>query len=385
MQSIRHIALILNINKPYDRKIVDGVARYMREAGNWSLYLEDDPLNKIPNFNSWNGDGIIADLDDANVYNAVKGLDIPVIGFGGGYGPYREDDNIPYIFTDNTQIAEMAAEHLTERGFTNFAYCGFPANSINGWCAEREKVFTETIQSKGYNCSTYTGKSASAKNWKTVQEGLMKWLNSLEFPTGLMASNDSRARHVLEACFRLGIKVPEEIAVVGVDNDEMMCELANPPLSSIIQGTDKLGFHAAKLLDNMIDRKSVPGQTTVDPQGLVVRQSSDILAINDELISRALAFVREQACYGIRVEDVVYHCDISRSTLEKKFKSVIGRTVHAEISRMQIKKVKELLVHTEMPLKKIFGMCGFGTLQYMALKFKAETGMTPNKYRQQSR
>ena len=239
---LQHVALILNVNKPYDRKVVAGVSRYMKEVGNWSLYLEDDPLNKIPDLDKWEGDGIIADLDDANVFKAVSNLKIPVVGFGGGYGPYQGREDIPYVFTDNFLISKLAADHLIDKGFRRFAFCGLPENSINGWSRERETDFSNLVREAGYGCEIFRGDSLETADWRTVQAGLQNWLKTLEYPLGMFVTNDSRARHVLEACRSLGIKVPEDAAIVGVDNDAMMCELADPPLTSVIQGTDNLGY-----------------------------------------------------------------------------------------------------------------------------------------------
>ena len=381
-KKLRHIALILNVNKAYDRKVVSGVSRYMREVGNWSLYLENEPLSKIPDLNSWNGDGIIADLDDSSVYEAVSQLSIPVVGFGGGYGPYRKDDRIPYVYTDNHSIATSAAEHLIERGYRRFAYCGLPATAINGWSHERNLKFLEIIEEKGLQCSQYNGKSASPQKWENVLNDLKKWLKTLQFPCALFAANDSRARHVLEACSQLDIKVPEDLAVLGVDNDEMMCELSNPPLSSIIQGTSKLGYEAACILDSMIDGQLTATKTVIEPLGIQIRQSTDMLAIENPLISQAIAYIRKQACYSVRVEEVARYCNVSRANLEKKFKKIMGHTVYEEISRMQLKNVEDLLINTDLTLKKVADLSGFSTVQYMNSKLKAFSGLTPQQFRE---
>ena len=381
----RHIALILNVNKAYDRKVVSGVSRYMREVGNWSLYLENDPLCKIPDFESWDGDGIIADLDDPDVYKAVKNLSIPVVGFGGGYGAYRKEESIPYVYTNNHHIAELAASHLLERGFRRFAYCGLPATPINGWSHERSLKFNEIITSHGFQCSHYSGRSDSPKKWQMVIQGLTDWLKTLELPIGLMVANDSRARHVLEACSQLGIRVPEDLAVIGVDNDEMMCELATPPLTSIIQGTDKLGYETARILDSMIDGEQVAIKSRIEPLGVEVRQSTDVIAIEDPLVSQALHFIRGHACNCIRVEEVASHCNFSLPPIEKNSKQLMVRPVHSEICRIQLQKAKELLTHTEMPLKKVSQVAGFSTVQYMNAKLKIATGLTPLQYRNHKR
>ena len=376
-----NVAIILNINKPYDRKVVSGISAYVRECQNWSLYLEDEPLAKIPDFKKWEGHGVIADLDDPKVCEAISQLSIPVVGFGGGSLSNLKDAEVPYVYTDNRKITGLAFDHLRGRGFENFAYCGIPLNAYNIWEEDRRRCFMELCKEAGVSCSLYTGKRYSMRNWSADQNTLAEWLRSLPKPVGLMASNDSRARHVLEACTRAGIRVPEEVAVIGVDDDEMMCELANPPLTSVAQGTHRLGYEAASLLDRMMQGKKVGTERVIGPVGVTIRQSTDVIAIEDDLVSTAVAFCREAACNAIQVDDVARHCGVSRSLLEKRFKSALGHTVYEEISRIQINKACELLIHTAMPIKRIAGLSGFSTVQYMYHKFSRIKGMSPGEYR----
>lgn len=376
-----NVAIILDVNRPYDRKVVAGISRFHHENQNWNLYLEDDPLSKIPDFRKWPGDGVIGNLDDPKVCEVVDKLSIPVVGYGGGSLAQVSNADIPYIYTDNRKITQLAFDHLHERGFRQFAYCGIPLTPSHVWERDRRACFLDLCKSGGFGCSLYTGKRLSTRNWTAVQEDLAKWLNSLKKPVGLMASNDGRARHVLEACQLAGVRVPEEIAVIGVDDDEMMCELAYPPLSSVVQGTDRLGYEAAQLLDQMMRGKKVAKKKIMDPVGVTVRQSTDVVAIDDPLVSKALSFCREEACRPAQVDDVAQHCTVSRSLLEKRFKHVMGHTVHEEISKLQINKACELLIHTVLPIKRVSSLCGYATVQYMHSKFKRLKGVSPGQFR----
>ena len=380
------VALIMKSSQRYDRRIVRGVATRVHETGNWSLYVEEDPQLRIPELKTWRWDGIIADLDDRKTAETVRDLPVPVVGIGGGFGWYDDDLGIPYVTTDNEAIGTLGAEHLLERGFTRFAYCGLPPNRVNGWSALRGRVFRRRIESAGFSCSRFTGQKRTARQWGELQSELSRWLVSLETPVGLMTCNDIRARHVFEACRHLGLRVPDDIAVIGVDNDEVMCELTKPPLTSIEQGSRRIGYEAALLLERLIAGKKVPSRPVLlAPEGVVVRQSTDILAIEEDTVARAVAFIREHACDPVQVSDVLDFVDVSRSTLDKQFRATLGRTVHSEMQRVKIEQAKRLLTTTDMPIRCVVPRCGFGYLQYFTTVFRQQTGRTPGQYRKDSR
>jgi LacI family transcriptional regulator len=229
------------------------------------------------------------------------------------------------------------------------------------------------------------GSLQGSKSNKLPKE-LAAWLKSLNKPVGLMACYDVRARHVLMTCRRLGLLVPEDVAIIGVDNDELMCELTNPPLSSVEQGSRRIGFEAAALLDRlMAGQKSPQKRFTVEPEGIVARQSSDILAIKDVEVAAALQFIRHHACKGIQVPDVVWTVAISRSAIESRFKAVTGRTIHAEIQRVQIERARQLVTATNLSLKQVAVEAGFRYLQHMTTLFRFHLGQTPGEYRKRSR
>lgn len=380
--SSRRVALILDVGKTYDRHVIHGIAKYVKTVGQWSLYVEDDPLAKIPNLNTWNGDGIIADFDDVTVAEAVSGLEIPVVGIGGGYGGYNPEMNIPYVATDNTAIAKLAANHLLERGFKSLAFCGYPRTSINVWSDERATAFEKYLEQEGFHCSVYRGRHRNPRRWNALMKGLMEWLETLPKPVGIFAANDTRARHVLEASRRLKLRVPEDVAVLGVDNDELMCELAIPPLSSVVQGTDRLGYEAAALLDRLMDGQMPEQQKMViEPVGITTRQSTDVMAVEDDLVAKAVRYIRQNANRRIQVTDVVKRLNVSRSTLDSRFRKLLGRSVHEEIQRVQINYAKDLLSNTTLSLKDVARQSGYNNIQYMTMVFRRELNVTPGEFR----
>ncbi|MFM7413513.1 MAG: substrate-binding domain-containing protein, partial [Planctomycetota bacterium] len=219
------IAVVLDAARPYDRLIIGGVARYVREqAPSWSLYVEEDPLQKLPDLKRWHGQGIIANFDDRRVARAIAGISIPVVGVGGGYGWFDRASAIPYVFSDNAAIGRLGAAHLLACGFERLAFYGYPQTATAGWSGERAQAFAAACAEAGKPCHLLVGRHADARRWQELQRELCGWIRTLPKPIGIMACNDVRARHVLEACRRLGLRVPHDVAVLGVDNDAMICE-----------------------------------------------------------------------------------------------------------------------------------------------------------------
>jgi LacI family transcriptional regulator len=381
MRSFRHVALIVNLNKSYDRTIVEGVAAFVREGTNWSVYFEDEPWSRVPSLEAWSGDGVIANLDDRAVSRIVARLKIPAVGVGGGGGG-AADSKIPYIDTDNELIGRLAADHLLERGFRHFAFCGMPRTPTNPWSYQREAAFVARVRSRGLDCSVYRGRYFTARRWEAVQAGLTHWLHSLDLPVGLMTCDDVRARHVLEACRRARLRVPEDVAVIGVDNDELFCDLSIPPLSSVIQDTRTIGYVAAQTLEVMMNgRRAQERWRKIAPLGIAARLSTDVTAINDPVIASAAQFIRHHAAAGIGVRDVLRHVTLSRTALDNRFRSQLGRTVHAEIDRVRLQLARNLLQTTDLLLEAVAERSGFSSAQYMSLVFRKRLGTTPGAMR----
>lgn len=380
MPAHRHVAIIMKVNMIYDRGIVEGIADYMRRVGRWSVYFEAEPLTKMPNLRAWHGDGVIADLDDELVARAIRKLDVPVVGVGGGGG--AADPDLPYVDTDNEQIGQLAAEHLLERGFRRFAFCGWPSRPTNPWSRQRETAFLRRVQDAGCACSVFRGRSSNARRWEVLQQALTDWLGTLLRPVGLMASDDIRARHVLEACRRANLSVPDDVAVIGVDNDELVCELATPPLTSVIQDTRRIGFEAARTLDRMMSGDSHDANwQVIAPVGIAARQSTDTTAMDDRLVAASVQFIRNHVAEGICVDDVLEQVGISRTALDQRFKQSLGRTVHAEIDRVRLNLARNLLTGTDLPLSVVADRAGFSNAPYMSAVFHKQLGQRPGSLR----
>lgn len=386
MRKTRRVALILDSSRPYQRKIVRGVAAYANETGRWSLYVEDEPLDKLPNLRTWHGQGIITAFHERKYAEAVRGLSVPVVGVEGGYAWYEPDSGIPYFATDDDAVARMAADHFIGQGFCRLAYCGMPRNRYNVWAQKRARAFRQAAREAKLPCSIYTGRHLTTRKWVELQRGLAKWLRSLDKPVGIMAANDARARHLLEACHTMGVRVPDEVAVIGVDNDELMCELTEPPLSSVEQGARQVGYFAAKLLDAMMSgRKPKQLAHCVAPERVVCRQSTDALAIADEDVASAVRFIRQHACEHIRVADILDAVGVSRSTLDARFRQVMGRTMHDEIQRTLMTHAQKLIADGELTLKQVAAKAGFAHIQHMTNMFRLRLGQTPSEFRRMAR
>lgn len=385
MRPRKKVAVILQLWQNYDRGILQGIAGYVRETRNWSVFVEEVEHQRIPDFKAWDGDGLIVNFDNPAVVRGLRGVKKPVIAVGGGKGWYDPMAGVPYVATDDETIGRMAAEHLLGLGLRHFAFCGYPPSRTNVWVAGRKKGFTARIASAGYKCASFQGRFSTAVHWELVLRELAEWLGTLPLPVGIMGCYDYRARHVLEACKLVGLRVPDDVAVIGVDNDAV-CELADPPLTSIEQGRFQIGYHAAASLDALLNGdEAVPPLRLIEPVGLVSRQSTDIVYVSDPVLARALGLIREHACQGLDVENLCRTLGVSRGTLDKRCKAAIGRPVDQEIRRVKLGRACELLSRTKLPLRIVAKQAGFGSEQYLSAVFAKQIGTSPATYRRDHR
>jgi LacI family transcriptional regulator len=383
----RRVVLLIESSRGYGRGLLHGIAEYLRSREPWTLTFERHGLyQRVPAWlPDWQGDGIIARVENRRLARAIRRHRVPSVDLRGRLA----DLPMPAILTDDAEGGRLAAEHLLERGFRRFAYCGFAGLSYS---EERLRVFRETIEKAGYVCAAYLPPARGPRGDTeqvdqqalAYQKDLARWLKSLPRPIGVMAGNDARGQQILNACRDLGIAVPDEVAVIGVDNDEVLCELCHPPLSSVAPNTRKIGYEAAALLDQLMAGAAPPREPIyIPPLGVVARQSTDILSFEDRAITTAVRFIREHACDGITMEDVLTRVPVSWGTLERQFRKILGHTPKAEMVRVQLDRVKQLLVETRLSLKEIAARAGFRHPEYMCALFKSKTGKTPGQYRAQ--
>ena len=330
----------------------------------------------MPLLEDWKADGIIARISDLKKFKKILSKKIAIIAV-----PTKNKIvGLPHIVSNETKVSEIAAEHLLERGFTNFGFCGFDGAY---WSQIRSQKFCETVAQAGHK--TYIFKSDSRRckpSWSHELRNMADWLSSLPKPIGIMACNDNRARHVIEACKIAGLHVPEEAAVIGVNNDDTICELSDPPFSSVALNTDKAGYEAAELLDRlMAGEKMAEQEIVVEPTHIVSRQSTDILAIKDEEVAKAISFIRRNVRRPIQVTDVVAATALSRRTIQKRFRTTLKRSILQEIKRVRIQEIIRLLMETHMSVSEIAVTMGYSGPEHISRYFHKATGMSLLAYR----
>jgi LacI family transcriptional regulator len=388
-----HVALIVETSLAYGRGLLHGIGQYIRENGPWSVYLEQRSLYDPPPpwLKGWKGDGIISRASSPEMAKLIVDTGIPTVDLNEevmGLG-------LPLIYNDHHLIGRMAAEHLLERGFTHFGYLGLEAME---WSRRRQQGFVTAATAKGFGCDVYQNPASSASarldgagqlpnrfaglpRWEDELERVARWVIELPKPAGVMACNDFRAVQLLDACRRAGVAVPEQVAVIGVDND-VACELCNPPLTSVIPDAERIGYEAARMLDQLMKGQKPPfHEKYVPPRGMVTRQSTDVTAINDPIVAGAIHFIRRHACDGIGVDDVVDAAKVSRSVLQRRFRLLMKRSIHDVILNIRLERVKQLLIDTTLSLPDIADRTGFNHSEYLSMVFKQRTGQTVTAFR----
>jgi len=376
------VALIVETSLASGREILSGIAHYIREQGPWSVYHEPRGMEEsVPRWlRRWRGDGIIARIANRTIARAVLDARLPVVDVLG----MVPDIGLPLVHVDNRAIARLGAEHLLERGYRFFGFV-----SVDGtyWAEARERAFTAAIAEVGLSCSVcrLPPDTRGQRTWERQEDELTRWVASLPKPTGIMVCNDPRGQLLLEACRRARIAVPEEVAVIGVDNDEPLCSIADPPLSSVMPDHSAVGYRAAALLHRLIQGQTPPqGPVFVPPRGVVTRLSTDALAIADPHIATAVRYIREHALHGVSIDDVVNRVPLSRSTLQRRFRKLLGYTIHDEILRIRIRRAQELLAETELSMEEITEKVGFSHRQYLGEVFREKTGETLAGFRRRA-
>lgn len=382
MPSKPRVALIVETSSRYGRDVLGGIVRFMRIHQEWSVFLEQRSLTAQPPswLSRWKGDGIISRATTPKLVESIAETGVPFVELTDRSGHH----GLPHIWSDDAAIGRLGAEHLLERGFKSFAFCGFRGEA---WSERRQVAFSKLVGQHGYSDLMYESSwsGREAKPWEQEQQQLIKWIRSLPTPTGIMACNDVRGQHVLDACAMVDLAVPEEIAVIGCDNDDLLCQLANPPLSSVIPNPEFVGYRAAEILSKVMAGETLSGyEELVEPLGVATRQSTDVFAIDDADVASAVRYIRENACAGITVADVLKHVPLSRSALERRFRKFLKRSLQMEIRNVQLKRVKQLLAETDIALDKVAYQCGFQHPEYMHVVFKREIGKTPGQYRRQA-
>jgi LacI family transcriptional regulator len=382
------VALLIETARGYGRGLIRGIVRYSRLHGGWAFYIAPGDFEQaLPEMKQWGGTGIIARLETPRIAEAVLATGLPLVALDlseaqlAGTSPLAR---VPEVRSDSPGAARLAAAHLLDRGFRHYAFVGVAGRV---WSDRRQKGFGRRLAEAGHPCHVYPfPRRRGDREWGREQATLAAWLRDLPKPVGVMACNDDRGRQVLEACRAAGVAVPEQAAVIGVDNDQLLCDLSTPPLSSVALNTERGGYEAAALLDQrMHGRRPRRRRIVVEPVRVVTRQSTDVLAVEDRDVAEALRYIRDRAAEPVQVADIVRAAGMSRRALEMRFRKAIGRTIHQEVERVHLERARRLLTETDAPTGRIAEAAGFSSASYFGQVFRRQIGMTPAQYRRHVR
>jgi LacI family transcriptional regulator len=374
----RKVALLIETSNTYARELLHGVRAWLRERKNWSICFSEQGRGAgVPGWLArWEGHGIIARVTSRRMAEALAATGLPVVDVAAAL----PEPAFPRVATDSEAATQLALDHLRERGFRHFAYCGDPRF---WWSEQRERYFAAQVRAAGFECAVFGPRAVRAG---TEQATLVRWLISLPKPVAVLACYDVRGQQVLEACAEAGLAVPDEVAVIGVHNDELLCDLCEPPLTSVIPNARRAGYEAASLLARLMEGESVAVEARlIEPVGVAQRQSTDVVAVGDAKVSAAVRYIRAHVTEGIDVSDVLRAVPMSRTLLERKFKAILGHTPHEHILRTRLARVRAMLVETDLPVALVAERTGFEHTEYLSVAFRRATGLTPSGYRARHR
>lgn len=388
---VPRVLLLIESSRAYGRGCLMGIASYTRSHGQWNvIHLERGLEEDVPSIvTEQRFDGVIARIETLKIAEEIEQLNIPTVDLRGVFTPR----NGVSFNTDAAASASMAFDHFRERGFQNFGFCGYEGVDFSD---ERGRHFGKICRESGFENHAYpTGLTAEPNSQSVFGDTLLReatgefhavellhWLHAVPKPIGIFACNDVRGRQLMAAARAVGIDVPGQVAVLGIDDDEVLCELANPPLSSIEPNTQRIGFEGAAALAKLMSGEVLePGPILIPPIRVSVRQSSDISCVDDPVVALAIEFIKTNACSGIGVTDAARAASVSRATLERRFRTHLDCSPREEIERVRVARVKLLLTATDYSLERIASMTAFASASHLSTAFRRVENCTPGEYR----
>ncbi|HKK81451.1 MAG TPA: DNA-binding transcriptional regulator [Prolixibacteraceae bacterium] len=376
------VLLLADFAEEYFKKILLGIARYTKEHGPWVFcrmpyyYRDATGLSSVMGWaEEWGADGIVAQLNNNDDLPELKNCGTPII-----IPDYKERfKHVPNITGNYYKTGQIAAHYFLKKGYRHFGFYGY---SSFVWSRERGYGFSQHLNEKGYEVSFFEGNpDPNHEMWYYKPSALSRWLESLPKPSAIMACDDNCGQQITEASKVSGIKIPEEIAVIGVDNDELICTMSDPPLSSIMLDAEQGGYEAAAMLDKMMQKKINGYNIVVQPRQVVTRQSTDIYATADKQIAKALKYIHQYFSNNLPVSEIQKQVALSRRSLEMKFKQTTGKSIHQYTTQLRIDKFCRLLNETDIPISEAAVESGFNEVKNIAQQFRKAKGCTPSEYR----
>ncbi len=373
------VAIIVDTSTSWGRRVITGINNYVRRNRPWHIFIEatgrEEPF-QVPE--RWQGDGIIARVSSPAMAENLAKRAIPVVNISGLEisGP-----RFPTVCTDLRDSGSVAAGHLLERGFTHFGYFRL---TLHPQSRTLQESFLECLERSGHSCSVFEEESRNRNHtdWGADVHEIAAWLQDLPKPVAVFAETASEGRQLIHACQQFGWNVPDDVAVLSGADDELLCDISNIPMSWVASAAEEIGQKAALLLDHLMKGEDPPfDYRKVQPLGVVTRQSTNILAVNDDSLAKAIRFIRETTGRPIQVQDVIDTVHMSRRVLERRFMQVLGRTPAEEIYRSRIERARNLLLHSDFSIPDISERAGFGSPEHMVHVFRKNLGLTPRQFR----
>jgi len=383
---MRRVALVYPASVPWIARCLDGIRRYAQEQGGWHLLCSPPTLRgaeesalTLRSLQGWKGDAIIAVSNDEEELAAGRKMKMPIINLAGGLS---DSFGIPRVMVNQSQAGRMAAEHLLGRGLRHLAFFGWR----DLWYSQqRHQGFSERAGEAGLTCHSFLEAAGETdpQIWPQRIAHVGAWLAALPKPVGIFAVHDYRAQFLMEACYDTGLRIPQEVAVIGMDNDETICEHSAPTLTSVSRSSEQVGWEAGTLLDRMMQGEPPPAaDVLLEPDGVIERQSTDQLYSEEPLIQRALDYMRLHLQTQFNVEQIAEFIGVSKRTLETRFRENLQSSPYEFITRLRIQQAKALL---HLPKKRtneqIARECGFGTVRAFTGTFSRYTGQSPAAFR----
>ncbi|MDR0338362.1 MAG: XylR family transcriptional regulator [Planctomycetaceae bacterium] len=379
------VAIILELSHEISRCMLRGILKFVRIYGAWSVdFVVGGPQDqRLPNRRYWNGNGIIGRIPNQRVADEVINANLPTViidPIDEFLNPKHPLSRCHNIRCDNIAVGQMAADYLLNSHFEQFAFVG-EINNVN-WSRLRQESFVSKITEAGFYCNVYSATEKVRKDWNIERKFMSRWIQRLPKPLALFAGNDHRARQILDACQLASVPVPYQVAVLGVNNDQLLCEMTQPSLSSVPLDAENAGFNAAQILDQLMRHQTPPEKTLwFSPKQIIVRNSTEQIHVTNKHLINALDFIRINAGMNIRVSDVARHVGVTRQWIERACKHELGHSIMDEIKRIRIQTIRSLVGQTTIPFQEIAKQCGFECVNHLGIIFKKEFGITMSEYR----
>lgn len=379
---VREVAIVMEACTSFSRGVLAGVSQWMARQNGWLVTIDDRSADlPVPGWLlRWSGDGMISGLPERALPGTWRGGRRPVVHVRSRLAAER----LPGVYPDDDAAMRLVMTHLLERGVRQFGV--LPSTTDT---ADRCEALVRHAESVGVNVDVFAPPRSGSRLWRIdepTRHSLAAWLTSLRKPVGLVTTNDIQALRILELCREQGLAVPDEVAVVAIDADDAVSDLATPALTSVTHDRARIGREAARILDDSMRSGRAPSAVVlVPPAGLTVRRSSDLLAVADPDIRQALKLIKTRGCSDLSAAEVAMTVGVSRRLLDRKFQLAVGRTIHEELQHTKVAEAKRLLAETDHKLLVVAVRAGFTHAAQLCNVFKTAVGMSPMQYRKAAR